>query len=111
MQFPDALEVGVVLGQHHMGHIELGDGQAVLLKAGQQLLMEGGGDLVHPLVDLQQVDLLGLDDGGEAGLDRVDDERPEGALDRLGEALLVPPGDAALGAHQLDQQFSGVLHL
>lgn len=58
VQLPDALEVGVVLGQQDMGHIELGNGQAVLLEAGKQLFVEGGGDLPHLLIHLQQVDLL-----------------------------------------------------
>ena len=111
MQLPDALEVGVVLGQQDMGHIELGNGQAVLLEAGKQLFVEGGGDLPHLLIHLQQVDLLALDDGGQVGLYRVGDQGPEGVLEGLGEPGLVAPGDAGGGAHQLDQQLPAVLDL
>ena len=82
-----------------MGHIELRDGQAVLLEPRQDLLPQVGGDVVHPLVDLQQVDLLVLDDGGQVAAYRVDDQRAEGVLHGLGKARLIAPRDAAHGAY------------
>ena len=108
MQLPDALEIGVVLRQHDVRHVELGDGEAVFLKAGQQLLPQASGNLLQMLVDLQQIDGLLLDDGGEVCLYRAGDEGPEGGLEALGLALATVPGDPPQGAHQLQQQAAGI---
>ena len=52
VQLADALEVGIFLRQHHMGHIKLRKCQAVLFKAGLELFMKQRGNLVYALIDL-----------------------------------------------------------
>ena len=113
MDVTDVAEVGVVLGKHHRGHVELRHRQAVLLKTGGDAGAELAGKVLEVLVYLKQVDVACLDGLGEVRLYRGGNERPEAVLERLDEAVLtlLAPSDARGCPHELDKQLAAVLHL
>ena len=113
MNITDVAEVGVVLGKHYRGHVELRHRQAILLKTGGNTGTELAGKVLEVLVYLEQVDVARLDGLGEVRLYRRRNERPETVLERLDEAVLalLAPGDARGCTHKLDKQLATVLHL
>lgn len=113
MDVTDVAEVGVVLGKHHRGYVELRHRQAVLLKTRSDAGAELAGKVLEVLVYLKQVNVARLDGLGEVRLYRGGNERPEAILERLDEAVLalLVLGDARGCSHELDKQLAAVLHL
>lgn len=113
MDIANVAEVGVVLGKHHRGHVELRHRQAVLFKSGGDAGTELAGKVLEVLIYLKQVDVARLDGLGKVRLYRRGNERPETVLERLDEAVLtlLTPGNARGCSHELDKQLAAVLHL
>ena len=69
MQFPDPLEVRVIFRKNDAGYIELRDRKTIFLETGLDLLLKVIGDQAEVLVDLQDIDRLGLNDCRKICLD------------------------------------------
>ena len=98
-----------LLGQHNAHNQELGDYQAVVVKAFLQSRQHGGGQAHLLLIQLQNVQLFFGDDVSKIGGNRQLNQAAEIVADiafAVGNQILT--GQLAAGANQLQQQLTGV---